>query len=186
MALGGVHLHVWEALWANLAPSWRPKGLQNRVQNPKKSMLKNDAFLASILGRLGGGFGLVFGRFSGPKIHAKSDLKKSVRQAKSIGKTNTKSMSALLRQSLFRIKIAEKSHVCWNIVFRGVLDGFWKGFGRPNSLILALFSMFFRSRFWSAFRKAKKSKKSRQKQKRLRFWAGPAECAEPGGEIERG
>ena len=149
-------------------------------------MLKNDAFLASILGRLGGGFGLVFSRCSGHKIHGQSDLKKSVRQAKSIGKTNTKSMSALLRQRLFRAKIAEKSHVCWNMDFGGVLERFWEGFGSPKSLIFAFFSMFFRSIFRTAFWKAKKSKKSRQKQKRLRFWAGPAECAEPGGEIERG
>ena len=132
---------------ADLAPSWRPKTLQNRPQNPKKSMLKNDALLASILGRLGGGFGLVFGRFSGPKIHAKSDLKKSVRQAKSIGKTNTKSMSALLRQRLFRAKIAEKSHVCWDIDFGGVLEGFWEGVVKPKSSIFTLFSMFFRSHF---------------------------------------
>ena len=35
--------------WANLAPSWRPKTLRNRGQNPKKSMLRNNTFLGSIL-----------------------------------------------------------------------------------------------------------------------------------------
>ena len=49
-------------------------------------------------------FGRVFGRFSGPKMHARSDLKKSVQQAKSIGPANTKSMSALLKQRVFSSK----------------------------------------------------------------------------------
>ena len=48
---------------ANLAPSWRPKRLQNRGRNLKKSMLKNDAFLTSILKGFRLRFGRVFGRF---------------------------------------------------------------------------------------------------------------------------
>ena len=32
----------------------------------------------------------------------------------------------------------------------------------------------------------KNRKKERPPEVRRRFWAGPAECAEPGGEIERG
>ena len=39
-------------------------------------------------------------------------------------------MSALLLQRLFETKIDEKSHVCWNIDFGGVLEGFWEGFGK--------------------------------------------------------
>ena len=35
---------------ANLAPTWRPKTLQNRGRNPKKSMLKNNTFSAWIFG----------------------------------------------------------------------------------------------------------------------------------------
>ena len=87
-------------------------------------MLKNNTFSASILEGFGPRFGRVFGRFFGPKIHAESDLKKSVRQAKNIVKTNRKSMSALLRQSLFRAKIDEKSHVFWDIDFAWILGGF--------------------------------------------------------------
>ena len=89
-------------------------------------------------------FGRVFDEFFGAKRHAKSDLKKSVRQAKSIGKTNTKSMSALLRQSIFSGKIDEKSHGFWDIDFNWILKGFWEGFGRPKSMIFAPFSLFFR------------------------------------------
>tara|TARA_A100001015_G_scaffold320318_2_gene446252 strand:+ start:1860 stop:2123 length:264 start_codon:yes stop_codon:yes gene_type:complete len=87
-------------------------------------MLKTNMFSASIFKEFGPQFGRIFGRFFGPKIHAKSDLKKSVRQAKSIGKTNTKSISALLRQRFFRAKIVGKSHVCWDIDFGGILEGF--------------------------------------------------------------
>ena len=140
MALGGVRLHVWEAFWANLAPSWRPKRLQNRGRNPKKSMLKNNTFLTSIFKGFGRRFGLVFGRFFGPKMHSKSDSKKSARQAKSIGKTNTKSMLALLQQSIFRGKFDEKSHVFGNIDFEWILGRFWERFGRPKFMIFAIFS----------------------------------------------
>ena len=34
---------------ADLVPFWRPKRFQNRPQNVKKSILKNDTFLTSIL-----------------------------------------------------------------------------------------------------------------------------------------
>ena len=44
-------------------------------------------------------------------------------------KSNTKSTSALLLQRLFEAKIDEKSFICWNIDFGGVLEGFWEGFG---------------------------------------------------------
>ena len=131
----------------NLAPSWRPKRLQNRGQKPPKSMLKNNTFSASIWEGFGLRFGRIFGRFFGPKIHAESDLKKSVQQAKNIVKTNRKLMSALLQQSMFRAKIDEKSHVFWDIDFAWILRGFWEGFGKPKSLIFALFSMFFGSIF---------------------------------------
>jgi len=110
-------------------------------------MLKNNTFLASIFEGFGPRFGRVLGRFFGPKRHANSDLKRSVRQSKSTVKTNTKSMSALLRQRLFRAKINESSYVFWVIDFEGVLEGFWEGLGRPKSSIFGLFSCFFRSKF---------------------------------------
>ena len=125
-------------------------------------MLKNKPFPASIFKGFGPRFGRVFHRFFGTKRRAKSDLKKSVRQAKSIGKTNTKSMSALLRQRFLRAKVAEKSHVCWDIVFGGILEGFWEGFGKPITSIFAFFSLFFRSKFWKTFWKGKKSKTNGQ------------------------
>ena len=123
--------------------TWRLKTLQNRGQNPKKTMLKNDKFLTSIFKGFGRRFGRVFGRFFGPKMHAKSDCKKSAQQAKSIGKTNTKSMSALWQQSISRAKNHEKIHVFWKSHFGGISEGFWEGFGRPKSLILVFFSTFF-------------------------------------------
>ena len=110
-------------------------------------MLKNNTFSASILEGFGPRFGRVFGRFFGLKIHAESDLKKSVQQAKNIVKTNKKSMSALLQQSMFRAKIDEKLYVFWDIDFGWILGWFWEGFREPKSLIFALFSMFFRSIF---------------------------------------
>ena len=75
-------------------------------------------------------------------MHSKSDSKKSARQAKSIGKTNTKSMSALLQQSIFRAKFDEKSHVFWDIDFERILERFGEGLGKPKPLIFPLFSLF--------------------------------------------
>ena len=58
---------------ANLAPTWRPKRLQNRDPNPQKSMLKNSTCLASIFKGFGPRLGVVFGRFFGSKMYAKSE-----------------------------------------------------------------------------------------------------------------
>ena len=58
---------------ADLASFWRPKRLQNRGRNPKKSMLKKASFLASIFKWFGRGFGRVFDRFFKPKMHATSE-----------------------------------------------------------------------------------------------------------------
>ena len=54
---------IFEAKMANLAPTWRPKRLQNRGRNLKKLMLKNSSFSASIFEGFGPHFGRVFGRF---------------------------------------------------------------------------------------------------------------------------
>ena len=66
-------VQLWDAFWANLASTWRPKSLPNRGRNPKKWMLKNSTFLASILEGFGPRFGRVFERFFGPKTYAKSE-----------------------------------------------------------------------------------------------------------------
>ena len=69
---------------ANLAPSWRPKRLQNRGQNLKKSMLKTNAFLASFFQGFGPRFGRVFGRFWDPKMHEKHKTAKLAKTSKLI------------------------------------------------------------------------------------------------------
>ena len=110
-------------------------------------------------------------------MHANSETKKSVRQAKSIGKTNTKSMLALLQQSIFRAKLAEKSHVFWDVGFEWILGRFWKRFGRPKSLIFAIFSRKNGSKksddFW-------KAKKSHFEASRANCGRSAAVCAGPG------
>ena len=87
---------------ANLAPSWKPKRLQNRGPNPKKSMSKSNTYSASVFSWLGLRFGRFFGRYFEPNMDAKKNLKKSAREPFCIGKTNTKSMSALLQQRDFQ------------------------------------------------------------------------------------
>ena len=58
---------------ANLAPTWRPKTLQNGGPNPQKSMLENKQFPASIFKGFGRRFLRVFGKFFDLQMHAKSD-----------------------------------------------------------------------------------------------------------------
>ena len=125
---------------ANLAPSWRPKTLQNRGPNPKKSMLKKASFLASIFKGFGPCFGRVFDRFFGPQLHAKSERLIFVKTQENISFIGTEETSALLRFMLFLSKITQKLHVFWDIVFKGILGGFWDGFGRPKSMIFPIFS----------------------------------------------
>ena len=48
---------------ANLARTWRPKRLQNRGQDAKKSMLKTNTFWTSILEGFRHRFGRVFEKF---------------------------------------------------------------------------------------------------------------------------
>ena len=81
-----------------------------------------------------------------------------------------------------RAKIDEKSHVFWDIDFDRILGGFWEGFGRPKSSIFAHFSMFFRCRFSSALRKAKKSRKNAKKPNFSAFWRRVCGGPPPPGE----
>ena len=85
----------------NLAPSWRPKGLQNRGQNPKKSMLKTDAFLAAIFEGFGPCFGGVFGRVFGPVDASRACVQKVVRCQQNISFIGTEETSARLRYKQF-------------------------------------------------------------------------------------
>ena len=78
-------------------------------------------------------------------------------------------------------KIDEKMQVLWDIDFEGILVGFWKGFGRPKSMIFAFFSVFFRCRFSNVFRKAKKSSKlGQQDTESGNFGAGSDDPLAPG------
>ena len=163
MALGGVRLHVWEAFWANLAPSWRPKRLQNRGPNLKKSMLKNDSFSTSILETFWPCFDNLFETFFNRKMHE---------NCKNIILAETLKIVIFPRENAYfqeiehqkkekhRAKIDEKSHVFWDLDFDRIWGGFWEGFGKPKSSIFDYFSMFFRCHFSSAVRKAKKSVKN--------------------------
>ena len=153
-----------------------------RAKIIEKSHVFGDVDFEWILEGFGCRFGRIFGRFLGPKMYAKSNLKKRTREPFCIGKTNTKSMSAFLQQSIFRAKFDEKSHVFWNIDFERILGGFWEGFGKPKSSIFALFSMFFRCHFSSAVRKAKKTTKMGQQDAESNFLTLGSGDPQAGGE----
>ena len=76
-------------------------------------------------------------------MHANSETKKSVRQAKNTVKTNAKLMSAHVQQNIYRTKICEKSHVLGTLI----LEGFWEDFGRVLETQILDFVLFFRCCF---------------------------------------
>ena len=49
--------------------------------------------------------------------------------------------------------------VFWNIDFGRISEGFWKGFGKPKSLIFAFFRHFFDANFRVQVERAKNLKK---------------------------
>ena len=146
-------------------------------------MLKTDKFLASFFEGFEPRFGRVFARFFGPQMHAKSERLIFVKSQQNISFIGTEETSAPLQQSIFRVEIHAKSHVFWDIDFEGILGGFWEGFGRPKSSIFALFSMFFRSHFWSTLGKSKKSAQEAQKQQNSASWRSG--CGDPQAPGER-
>ena len=81
------------------------------------------------------------------------------------------------------IKNLEKIDAFWNIDLEGILGRFWKGFRRPKSLIFTLFSMFFRSHFWSTLGKGKKSTQEAQQDGSCAFL--PLDSGGPGSAGER-
>ena len=74
--------------------------------------------------------------------------------------------------------------------FGRVLGGFWKDFGKVLGGQNPRFSLFFRCFFDVIFEVRFGRRKNREKNAKTSFAArlktGPAECAWPGGEIERG
>ena len=71
-----------------------------------------------------------------------------------------------------------------------ISEAFWKDFGMVLGGQKPQFSHFFRhffeANFERRFGRLKNRKKCAQTSFAARLGAGPAECAEPGGEIERG
>ena len=62
----------------HLGPTWRPKRVPNRGRKPKKAMLKNKPFLASIFEGFGRHFGRVFGGFFDTQKHTDREKLKCV------------------------------------------------------------------------------------------------------------
>ena len=95
-------------------------------------------------------------------MHAKSETLNCVKHQQNTAWAHVFLMLALATSIKIRAKIDEKLHVFWDVDFERILGGFGQGFGRPKSLIFALFSMFFRCHFTGAVGKAKKTTKMSQ------------------------
>ena len=145
---------------ANLAPSWRPRRHQNRVQNLKKSMFKNNSFWASSFEGFGRRFGRVLGCFFEGQMFQKC---KNTFLAKTLKIVLPSRRNANFQEiedrknEKHQAKINEKSRVFWNIDFVWILGGFWECLESSKPLIFALFSAFFRSKFSMIFWKAPKT-----------------------------
>ena len=131
----------------NLAPTWRPKRLRNRGRNPKKSMLKNNTFLASIFKGFDFRFRSSFWCFFEESAELISNCEWKLRTLKIMifFKENAYFQENLCRKYVeFIRKMHEKTPFFWTFDLKAFLGGFGRGFGKPKSSIFALFSMFFR------------------------------------------
>ena len=109
-AKNAVGFNTFARFLANLAPSWGPKTLPNRGRNPKKSMLKNNTFSASIFIGFGPRFGRVFNRFFGPQMHAKSKTLNHVKSQQNTAWAHVFLMLALATSNKNEKKFDENLH----------------------------------------------------------------------------
>ena len=115
---------------ADLVPSWRPKRLQNRGPNVKKSMLKSMSFFTSIFSSLGPRFGRVLGRFlvgfSRPKRMQPAIRRKSSDRHFVLEKPIRNACRHFCDRRRFEQKSMKKSMFFWT----SILEAFWDDFGR--------------------------------------------------------
>ena len=150
---------------ANLAPTWRPKRLQNRGPSLQKSILKNKMFLAPIFQGFGPRFGGIFGCFFEGQIHkiCKNFLLVQTFKIALLSRRNANFQDIEVPTKWKdRRKIGEKLHVFWDIDFEWILGGFGEGFGTAKSLIFLFFSVLFSMRSWECNLNAKKTRKKRR------------------------
>ena len=134
---------------ANLAPSWRPKRVPNRGQNLQKSTLKNSTFSISIFSSVGPHFGRFFGRFFGSKSDENlpnTFLAKTLKIVVFLRENRYFQSFEDNKDTKTIAKKLEKFYVFGDLVFGGILGGFWKCFGTPKSSIFEFLSWFFRSK----------------------------------------
>ena len=150
--------------------TWRPKRFQNRRRNPKKSMLKNSTFAASIFQWFGFRFGKVFGRFFGPDIRAESKKLNCVK-SQNMGRAHKFFWcSGLATSNTNRTKSMKF------VMFSGttISEGFWRGFGRfsggPNPWCSHFFWWFFGVNFAARFGRAKNQGKKAAKHQISASW----------------
>ena len=132
---------------ANLAPSWRPKRLQNRGPTPKKSILKNNTFSASISEGFAPRFGKVFGRFVDAKMRAKSETLNCVKHQQNTAWAHVFLMLALATSIKIRAKIEDKFHIFWDIDFGWILGRFWEAQILDFRIFFDVFSKHFSNNF---------------------------------------
>ena len=128
-------------------------------------MSKNNTFSASIFKGFGLRFRRIFWWFFQGSAELISNCEWKLRALKIVIllRQNAYFQENLGRKYVeFIRKKHEKTLFFWTFDLEGFFVGFGKGFGMPKSSFFALFSMVFRSHFWSAFRKAKKSTKMSQ------------------------
>ena len=127
---------------ASLAPSWRPKRLQNWSQTLKKSMLKSVTFSTSILEGFGCRFGGVFGKVFGTKMHANC---KSVLLAKTWKILLPSRRNANFQEIEDPEKWKNRSRTLKNLSFccTSILNAFWEVFGRVSGGRNRNFHIFF-------------------------------------------
>ena len=83
-------------------------------------------------------------------------------------------------------KISKKSMFFGTSFLKPCWEHFERVLGGQNPQFSHFFRHFFEAKFKGFLGRLKNRKKSPTRGADTDFWPGPAECAEPGGEIERG
>ena len=165
---------------ANLAPSWRPKSLPNRGRNPKKSMLENNTFFASILDGFGPRFGRVFNRFFGAKGMPKAIWGKVWKANKTL-RGRTFFWCWLLQQASKFEQKSMKNHMFFGT---SILKAFWKDCGQvlegQNHWFFAFLEEKSEANFKVLFERPKNRKKNSKNKKDCNFWPARRNVRGPG------
>ena len=135
--------HILEAQSLPREAQEAPKTSKNGAQNVKNSKLQNKSFSNSIFSSILCVFFKVFSMIFKSKNAVKLPKTILAKTSKIVlpSRRNAEFQEIeVTKNKNYKAHIDEKSYMFWDMDFKSFWDGFWNGFGRPKTLIFAVFS----------------------------------------------